>query len=332
MPNYEPIELPGYQQAATGIAYYHQKQSGCLYISGRDRVDFLQRQSTNNLTRLLPGRSIVTVLTSPTARILDVLRLILDGDQLMALPLPGRSNNTASYLKNRIFFMDQVDVTDVSADLCQFDLEGPGISDLLTDLGLIHQPFAEDQVIDWELNGAKVKLVGQPGFAGLGLRLVAPEGACLSLEAFLQSKGAAALDEPTYHVCRVEAGMPYSGAELTEDYTPLEIGLESYVADDKGCYTGQEVISRQTNYDKITQRLVGLEMKSETQPETRLWAEGKSAGKITSIAISPRFGQIALAVVKRPYDHAGTTLKVDNAADPAGTEVTVTDLPFAESP
>ena len=197
MPNYEPIELSGYQQVSTGIAYYHQKQSGCLRISGRDRVDFLQRQTTNNLTRLLPDRSIVTVLTSPTARILDVLRLILDGDQIIALPLAGYSSNTASFLKNRIFFMDQVEVADVSADLCQFDLEGSGISGFINDLDLVHQPIAEDQVIDWELNGAKVKLVGQPGFAGLGLRLLAPESACGPLEAFLQSKRAAVLDKTT---------------------------------------------------------------------------------------------------------------------------------------
>ena len=125
--------------------------------------------------------------------------------------------------------------------------------------------------------------------------------------------------------------MPYCEAELTEDYTPLEIGLGAYVADDKGCYTGQEVIARQTNYDKITQRLVGLEMASETQPATRLWAEGKSVGKITSTARSPRFGHIALAVVKRPYDRVGTLLQVNNVAPPVEAEVTVVDLPFAET-
>ena len=46
--------------------------------------------------------------------------------------------------------------------------------------------------------------------------------------------------------------------ELTEDYTPLEARLDAAVSLKKGCYTGQEVLARQVNYDKITRRMVGL--------------------------------------------------------------------------
>jgi folate-binding protein YgfZ len=330
MPDNEHLDFSVYHQVLTGVAYYHQKQSGCLRISGRDRVDFLHRQTTNDLTRLKPDRSIVTVLISPTARLLDVIRLIVDGEHLIALTLPNRGNDTVSFLKNRIFFMDQVQVLDESTEVCQFDLEGPKIANFLQNLGLDRLPIL-DQVLDWELSGVKVKLVGQPGLAGLSLRIVAPEWTSGTLQDVLQSNGVAALDQPTYHVCRVEAGMPFSGAELTGDFTPLEAGLQAYVADDKGCYTGQEVIARQINYDKITQRLVGLKMTSESQPATRIWADGKSVGKITSTAKSPRFGQIALAIIKRPFDRVGTSLMLSDAADSNGTQATVVDIPFVKA-
>jgi folate-binding protein YgfZ len=57
---------------------------------------------------------------------------------------------------------------------------------------------------------------------------------------------------------RIEAGLPAWGHELSDAVTPLEVNLLPAVSFDKGCYVGQEVIARQTNYDKITRRMVGL--------------------------------------------------------------------------
>jgi folate-binding protein YgfZ len=101
---------------------------------------------------------------------------------------------------------------------------------------------------------------------------------------------------------RVEAGLPAAGAELSEDYTPLEAGLAAAISSTKGCYTGQEVLARQITYDKVTQHLCGLRLTRRAQPGGRVWApDGSPVGRVTSAATSPRFGEIALAVVKRPH-------------------------------
>ena len=71
------------------------------------------------------------------------------------------------------------------------------------------------------------------------------------------------------------------------------------------------MLARQVTYEKITQRLVGLKLSEPVPPGRRLLAEGKPAGVITSVAISPRFGAIALGVVKRPHYMAGTRLEVE---------------------
>ncbi len=49
---------------------------GYLRLSGDDRVAFLQRQTTNDLRLAQAGRAVLTVLTTPTARILDVLYVL----------------------------------------------------------------------------------------------------------------------------------------------------------------------------------------------------------------------------------------------------------------
>ena len=82
--------------------------------------------------------------------------------------------------------------------------------------------------------------------------------------------------------------------------------MEHAVSGNKGCYPGQEVIARQLTYDKVTQRLVGLRLDEPVAPGGRLLAEGKPVGVITSAAVSPRFGAIALGVVKRPHHEVGT--------------------------
>ena len=89
------------------------------------------------------------------------------------------------------------------------------------------------------------------------------------------------LKTPT-RFCRVEAGLPAPGAELTEDVTPLEAGLRRFCDDHKGCYTGQEIVARQITYDKVANHLVGLlpaapvTAKAHVQPDgTRRAAEDR---------------------------------------------------------
>src|SRR5690606_6994406 len=114
--------------------------------------------------------------------------------------------------------------------------------------------------------GETVRALGQSGALGLGWRLLVPHGAIDSLEARLLEGGASALSPGAYEAVRVEAGFPAAGRELTDAYTPLETGLHAAIHTAKGCYTGQEVIARQINYDKITRQMVGLRLDAPVEP------------------------------------------------------------------
>lgn len=299
--------LPGYWAALEASAYFTQTRASCLRIGDSDRTAFLQRQTTNDLSSLSPERSVLTVLVSPTARILDVLRVMQVGDELIVLTLPGHGSDTARYLKKRIFFMDKVWLEDESQRFVQVDLEGPQAGNALLGLGFSMIPVL-DGVAMGEIGGEAGFATGQRGLSGTSYRLLVPSAGWEAVEQKLAEARAEQLSHESYHILRVEAGLPSAGAELTEEFTPLEAGLDYAVSGNKGCYTGQEVLARQTTYDKVTQHLVRLQLDAPAQAGERLWAGGKPVGVITSAAVSPRSGALALGVVKRPYHEQGAEL------------------------
>lgn len=309
-----------------GATFFPQPRAGYLTLEGPHRLDLLQRLSTNDLRPLQAGTVIITSLTSPTARLLDVLSVFFEGDTLVALSLPGYGEATLRYLKSRIFFMDQVSVSDFSSAYAQYDLDGIRAAQSLERLGVNPTPGL-DQIVATGFKGARLQVIGQRGLVGLGYRLILPREAAPTLEAALERAGVTHLSAEAHHLLRLEAGLPTAGAELTADYTPLEVGLDWTISQTKGCYTGQEVVARQITYDKVIQRLRGLHLEYSVEPRARLWAEGKSVGVVTSAGVSPRFGPIALAIVRRPYDQPGTKLIAGDAPD-QGVMSRVVALPF----
>jgi folate-binding protein YgfZ len=308
----------------TSPHYFPRAEVGYLQISDRDRSDFLQRQTTNDLRALKPGKSLTTVLTSATARILDVLTLLDEGEAIVALPLPRRTDSTARFLQGKIFFMDKVAVDDLSSDYFQLDLEGAAAGERLLSLGLTQIP-EKGQEVKGEVAGISARALGHRGLDGKGYRLIVPRSGGETLISALEAAGVARMTPEEREVRRVEAGLPAVDHELTDRFTPLEVGLQWAVSGDKGCYTGQEILARQITYDKVTRKMVGLKLDDLPEEGDKVLVEGSSAGSVTSVVKSPRFGAIALAVIKRPHNKPGTEVAVGEDEIPAR----VNELPFA---
>src|SRR5439155_237500 len=118
-------------------------------------------------------------------------------------------------------------------------------------------------------------------------------------------------------VMRIEQGIPRWGRELTAEIIPIEANLEERTIDyQKGCYIGQEVISRIKMSGQTNKRLCGLISVDDIplQPGMKLVAPsvpGKEVGWITSATRSETIEkEIALGYVKRGFNSAGTRLAV----------------------
>ncbi len=313
------FSAPAYNALLHNVVVWKPAFAEVLLLEDADRVDFLQRMTTNDIKRLRVGESCVTILTSPTARIVHVFTVLADAEALWLLPAPGDAVALERHLRGQIFFMDRVRVRRPDIPLLRFRLIGPQAQAALARIGLVAPPEREGE---W-MRCNDLIVLKQENYDLPGYEVIASTD---RIDAFLEQLHAPLLDEVTYATRRVELGRPAPGAELTAEYNPLEAGLAWACAENKGCYTGQEIIARQITYDKVTRTLVGLRSAVPLARGAAVAAEGREVGRVTSAAFSLQLqAPVALAIVKRPYNAVGTSVVVN------GVEATVVALPFIDS-
>lgn len=134
-------------------------------------------------------------------------------------------------------------------------------------------------------------------------------------------------NEHEWETLRVESGVPRWGRELTPEILPPEANLADRAIDyEKGCYIGQEVISRMKMSGQTRQRLCVLVSEKPLFAGMELRAGEKTVGRVTSAVFSQRMGShVGLALVKRGYTDVGTSLVSSN--DEAQASVRIVSLP-----
>jgi folate-binding protein YgfZ len=152
------------------------------------------------------------------------------------------------------------------------------------------------------------------------------------LIAAMSSVGGRACGWDAFELVRVEAGIPRFGADMDESTIPLEAGLENRaISFSKGCYIGQEIISRIKTYGQVAKALRGLLLANELpalpQKGDKLFFQGKEAGYVTSAISSPsRKAQLGLGYVRKEFNQMGTELALLTAA--GESQCRIVDLPF----
>jgi tRNA-modifying protein YgfZ len=135
----------------------------------------------------------------------------------------------------------------------------------------------------------------------------------------------AGLDPPeTWEIARIEAGIPVFGREFDEASMPAEAGLvPRAVSFTKGCYPGQEPVARLHYRGHANRGLRGLELSAALpEPGSPVLVGDREVGRASSPVVSPRFGPIALAVLRREVEDG-------DEVDVAGVQARVRPLPFA---
>jgi tRNA-modifying protein YgfZ len=294
-PDGEAPLAPAYDRARQqGIIVPHPAQD-IVRMSGASHLDLLQRMSTNELARLPPMSVRTTILTNALARMVDVIQLLHRGEDSLLLCSPGRSETVRQWLLRHVFFQDDVRLEAWDADCTGWGLYGRLSGDHWPRLGSL-APYPG--------SGSLARIPG--GFAwpcegplGGGLRLLLEPAAA-------EQPGwewlAASADEPArqvYRILRIEAGLPEFGLDIDEDLIPLEANLRHAISFDKGCYIGQEIIARMDSRGRLARQLIGAQLDGPAEPGEELHSEGRRIGRLGSVALSPSWGWIGLAIVER---------------------------------
>ena len=276
-----------------------------LQFTGADRVRFLNGQVTANVTRLAAGRAMPTCLTTAKGKLCADAVLHATADALI-LDADATLRGSLGLRLERYIIADDVTLKDVTDDL--------RLIHLLGDVA----PSAE--LTDAAMGVDRVHRFGRDGWDVL-----------LTPEAFekiwpLLTATVAIVDDDLQEILRIEAGVPRWGFELTENTLPPEAGLDrTHVDYHKGCYLGQEVISRLKSVGHVNRELSGfISSAGPLTPGARLFAPGDEEhpiGMLTSVAFSFALEKpIALGYLKRG---AGFPELIARSADPTGPETIV---------
>ena len=300
---------------------------GKTRVDGADRVSFLDGVLTNDVGALAEGRGLHAATLDHKGRVHGDLVLYHGGDHLFLVTEPEATDSVLSHL-NRLLVSDDASLTDVTARWCAFGLFGPRSGAIVTRVLGSPPPQEDYRTVAVEGEGLPVVVARNPYFRGDGFEMwMPPEAAERIWDAFL-AEGVVPFGLRAAEALRIEAGRPKYPADMNEDTLVLEARLEASISFTKGCYVGQEVVSRATYVGQVRRLLVGLAVGGVSPPGAgaELRSADGVAGRVTSAATSATLGEVvALGYVRRDLSEPGTELTVGGDDD---LRATVTALPF----
>jgi len=309
-------EMNEYSALHNGALFFDRSDRTRMRISGPKAVELVTGMVTNDVSALTVGEGqYAAALTSKGKIIADLRIFALENELLIdvpALAAAGWKEMVRKYVNPRL--APYHDVTSEMSDIGVFGRSSRSIVSRVTgadDKELsalapyshITMPFADSTIII-----ARVPEMDLDGF-----ELFVASEAVGALKGKLHSAGVSAGTNETWEIARVESGRPQWGADMDDSTLPQEanfdeLGAISYT---KGCYIGQETVAR-VHFRGHVNRLL-RKLRFVTRPPPPKGAElvdetGKVIGDIRSVALSPRFGGVALGMVRREI-LPGTTLQ-----------------------
>ena len=324
------IDRDQYQKIRTCAGLFDASNTyGRLFAKGKDAIDLLHRMSTNDMNPLETekGRAIATVLTNEKGRFVDLLNVIRDerGD-VMIVVSKGKEEIIIQWL-DKFTIMEDARFIRATDTISQSALVGPRVASILS-------VYAVDAMHGSDVYGAHISgtpaTIWKESDARYWIFTLKENAAPVwkALENDILAAEGAIIDNELFELLRIEAGIPMAPHELNDKHNPLETAqTTSAVSFTKGCYIGQEVIARLDAQNKVQRQLIGLKFADGFPHIGDRISDESLIGDVTSIAVSPAFGNIGLGYIRAKYANPDTVVSVK---DSEGNKLSATlvALPF----
>jgi aminomethyltransferase len=291
---------------------------GEIWVEGEDAIPFINRITTNDVTKLVDGQAHYSALTNDKGGVVDDLLVYrFDQDKLLLVVNAGTTDKDWEWItshKND----ENVSLTNASADYCQIAVQGPEAVDILktlTDTNL-------DEIKYYHFTTGRVdgveSIISRTGYTGEdGFEVYADAKYAEQLWKKLLEAGASVGILPcglaARNTLRLESAMSLYGHELSDDITPLEANLGWITKLNKGDFIGSDVLKEKKERG-LTRRIVGFEM---TQPgiardDYDVYIDDKRVGYVTSGSPAPFLKKnIGLAFLPVEFANDGQEIKID---------------------
>jgi len=296
---------------------------GVIVVEGDDRIEFVDNAVSNRVPAT-DGQGVYALLLDPQGRIETELYVYNAGERLLVLVPPARTEPLLEDWQGKVFIQD-VELRDASGEFGVFGVHGPNSTEKVASVLHGAAPGAEPlSFVRGSIHDVGVTVVttdaplGEEGYEVI----CAAEAAADVLDSLLtRGLNAAPFGYDTFDALALEAGTPLFETELAGN-VPNVVGVRNALDFEKGCYVGQEVVSRVENRGRPSRRLVGLTSEAVPDPGAAVFGGDEVVGEVTRAADTPAYGgPAALALVDFEAvsgdGESVTAVRVDSADVPA---------------
>lgn len=323
-------------QALRAGALVVRAEVGVTELAGKGAVACLQGLFTNDIEKPGDGAFVYGALLTPKGMI------VVDGwagrigtTVRFTVPAHGSGAERAMAIFTRTVPPRLARSADRTGEVAALRLTGAHTL-AIAEAARIAVPPVAGHVIETTVDGVSCEVARAAEGAPFQLQITMATSDAARIAARIEDAGALAADAKALDLARIIAGWPGLTSEVDERTLPQEVRLDSIggVSYTKGCYTGQETVSRLHFRGHANRALVGLEFEAEPFPATTdalpIVHEDKLVGRVSSVAwlpdggplVAPAGRWIGLGVIRHE-------VVPGEAVHAGGVEARVVALPFA---
>lgn len=318
-----PVQYPSgvieeHMATRTRAGLFDVSHMGEIWVEGVDAIPFVNRLTTNDVTKLVDGQAHYSALTNEKGGVVDDLLVYRFGpEKLLLVVNAGTTDKDWDWITSHKGD-DVVTLTNASADYCQIAVQGPkavGILKKLTDTDL-------DEIKYYHFTTGRVdgveSIISRTGYTGEdGFEVYAPAEFAEQIWNKLLEAGKVDGILPcglaARNTLRLESAMSLYGHELSDEINPLEANLGWITKLQKGDFIGSEPL-KERKEKGLERRIVGFEM---TEPGIArdgydIYIADKRVGYVTSGSPAPFLKKnIGLAFLPIEFANEGQEIKID---------------------
>ena len=321
-----PVQYPAgtieeHLRTRTHAGLFDVSHMGEVDVRGADAIAFVNRLTSNDVTKLVDGQAQYTALTTPQGTVIDDLLVYrLAADHLLLVVNAGTTEKDWEWIKSA-HAGESVELKNVSSDYCQLALQGPDAVAILQKLtgvplsDIKYYHFTTGTVEGIDSIVSRTGYTGEDGFEVYAAPQHAEKLWSKILDAgnFGSAEGVVPCGLAARNTLRLEAGMALYGHEIDETTTLFEANLGWICKLDKGDFIGREPLAQQ-KAEGVKRKLVGFEVTDRgiARDDQDVLVDEERVGKVTSGSPAPYLKKnIGFAYVPVEYANVGQEISID---------------------
>ena len=321
-----PVQYPTgtieeHLRTRTHAGLFDVSHMGEIDVKGADAITFVNRLTSNDVTKLVDGQAQYSALTTPQGTVIDDLLVYrLAADHLLLVVNASTTDKDWEWIKSH-HSGESVELNNVSSNYCQLALQGPDAQTILQKLTDV--PLSDIKYYHFThgtVDGV-AGIVSRTGYTGEdGFEFYAPADRAEQLWNKILDVGQTGTPTGVLpcglaarNTLRLEAGMALYGNDIDDTTTLLEANLGWICKLDKGDFTGREALARQKE-EGVKRKLIGFEVTERgiARDHQEVVVNGERVGHVTSGSPAPFLKKnIGLAYVPVEYASVGQEIQID---------------------